>query len=174
MSWYQKYIESPEWEQIFREIAHRKMSSVISDWENCMADAKACMWEQFSASSRPSGNNPDAFVKTVFANKLEDVRRKLCGRPRPPVKMKVEGPPITTIFELYCLEKCSATEISYRLDLPRSTVSQWTGWLAKHKKCPKRLQFVSPTGNSDDSRNREDYSSEYSDSDSSNPTEDAW
>ena len=174
MPWYTAYIESPEFEKFSRREAEHKLSPVISDWENCMAEAKTRIWNRFSSSAAPSGNNYAAYINTVYRNKLEDIRREECGRPRTPVAMKAEGSPITDIFNLYCLEKYSTTEISYRLDLPRATVARWTGWLANNKKCPKRLQVVSSYASSDDSIKLEEFSLDYADSDSANPVEDHW
>lgn len=144
MKWYQKYMDDAEWQRFYLDEARRKLAAVISDWENCAAEAMSRLFmKKLPAVELSPDGNHDGFVASVYRNALEDIRRELCGRPRPPVRMKNEGPPIVSIFELHCLDRLNAREISIQLNLPVSTVKYWTSWLELKKKCPKAMHTVS-------------------------------
>lgn len=76
MSWYITFIESPTFEKFARKEAESKLGSVISDWENCMAEAKTRTWNRLESVVQPAGNNLTAYINTVYRNYLEDIRRE--------------------------------------------------------------------------------------------------
>ena len=169
MPWYQKYVDDMQWQSFYKEEAQRRLGKVIVDWENCYAEAMSRLFlDKLPQATLSHDGNRDGYVASVYRRLLEDIRREHCGRPRPPAKMKVAGPPTLLIFDLFCLQKLKAEEISVRLDMAEKEVKHWTSWLGAERKCPENITMVSTHQSSSDG----EYTLDIPDSDSEDPVGD--
>lgn len=166
MHWYQNYIDDAKWQAFYEKEARRKLSGVISDWENCHAEAVMRLtMEKLPKATLSHSGNRDGYVASAYRSILIDIQREHCGRPRAPTLMKKAGPPIPKIFELHCLLGWRVDDISLRLQLPETDVKSWAAWLDFEQKCPRKTEMVSTTQTSEEG----EYTMDLPDSDCDDP-----
>lgn len=142
MCWFAEYRDSKEWHHWYRSEAEAKFAGIADDIENIAAEATHILILKLPETELKSKKNPDGLIICMYRRILEDIRRTMFGRPRPPTVMKKLGDPIVQIFSLFCLEKRPNDVIADRLKLTLSKVEEWTQWLAANGKCPEKRTMV--------------------------------
>lgn len=138
MTWYQKYIDDPEYHQRYRASFHG-----VAHWFDDPEDACATALEQLfyvklpKRTSEPP-NNPDGFVMTSFQNVLVDLSRAENGRLRAPREIKRRGPLHEAIFFQVRENFKPLSVIIEESPLPAVSVIETVEWIKANAWMPLR------------------------------------
>lgn len=131
------------WIDWFEAECRRKLADFITDIDDVCQEAQVKLFtERLPNSSVAHRENLDGYVRTVYRSILEDLRRAHFGRPRTPSYMERQGPPISDIFALHCLEKLPVAVIVAETGLPDEEVEHWVAWLREKDRCTIKRRSV--------------------------------
>jgi len=140
MSWTDTYFTS-EWLERFHKETRRRFGHFDNlDVDDIASEAQRRLFERFQGIDEE--RLTPAYVLTAFRNHLEDIRRAIFGRVRPPTWIAELGEPYLSIFTFFCLDKLPPDEICRRLEVVIEILDAVTRRIRAEDNCPKEWHMV--------------------------------